>query len=129
MGTDREPMTFCNEHWTELRDAISAEGLDHLVSANPEVAVIRTIAEAENKVVDLDMFDPLMFAMWNLLSNGTRIINRPLLLMEGCPICGLLEEHERTCDNDPRCRTVEEIGTWIPKAADSARQKYEELVG
>lgn len=119
-------MEFCNEHWTELRDTIKAVGLEDKVSANADIAVIRTMADLEGSRDPL-LFDPLLFAMWNLLSNGSRIMNRPLIFMDGCPICWILEEHDRTCGNDPRCRTVEEVGSWIPKAADSARQKYDEL--
>lgn len=117
-------MEFCAKHWDGLRQAVDEQGLSHLVSANPVVAVVRGMAEASD---DPEMFDPLMFAMWNLLSNGSKIINRPLLLIDGCPICYLLDEHERTCDGDPRCRTVEEVESWTGKAAMSARQRYETI--
>jgi hypothetical protein len=117
-------MALCDDHWTELRLAVEAEGLTP--SANAEIAAIRTLAELEESD-DPAMFDPLMYAMWNMLANGSKIFNRPLLLVDGCPICHLIDLHDQSCDGDPRCRTLEEIASWPARAADSARQRAEVL--
>jgi len=121
-------MALCNDHWDELRDAVREEGLEHLESKNPETAAVRTLAEFEESD-DPEMFDPTMFAMWNMLANGSRIFGIPLLLIEGCPICWLLTEHDLNCSHKPGCRTVEEITSWPTKAADASRKRYESLVG
>lgn len=120
-------MEFCDDHWAQLRRAVAARGLDDLVSDGGAEAASRQVAEFEDNP-DWTSFDPLLYAMWNLLANGSRIFNRPLLLVDGCPICHLLDHHEATCDGDPRCRTVEEIDSWPDKAADAAHTEWRRRV-
>lgn len=124
MGT----MAFCDDHWTRLRTAIDERGLSDLVSDNGAVAASRQLDELDDGMldgtIDWPSFDPLMFAFWNLLANGSRIVGIPLVLLDDCPLCWLIIEHDRVCDGDPRCKGSAGFEEWIDKAADSAQAEW-----
>lgn len=144
-------MNVCDRHWQMLRDGVDAKGMGDLVTDQAIIAAKRTALTVEQGKDTLASFDPLLFAFFNLGSNGMHMISaagaNPLYLMtegpedpiegpkgEGrtwpkCVVCYMSIAHEITCDGDPRCTLdlVDGYDWMVDKAVEAAEAKWKEL--
>lgn len=104
-------MKFCQDHWTNLRKAIDDRGLTHLVAQGAEEAADRTIAELQGRS-NLDTWDPLMSAYWNLSSKVLERVGLAALAEDFCPMCAVQESYNWYAKNNQ---------TPPPAAADAQR--------
>lgn len=79
-------MKFCQDHWNNLREAISARGLDHLVARSGEEAIQRAEQEINNTATDAN-YDPLMSAHWMIMGNALQGSGLYLMTGDYCPLC------------------------------------------
>ena len=109
-------MKFCQPHWDTLRDAIKARGLYALVAESGQQAADNIVSELAHGPT-IDNFDPLMSAMWAIVSNLS--VNNPsVLFMDDCPLCFANREHAERCQ-DPDClEGATYYDRWIDRAAD-----------
>ena len=108
-------MKFCDDHWSKLREAIRARGLDALVTDIGEQAA-SNLVNREKSGATVNIFDPLMGAHNAILNMAMDIIRNkyqqnPLMTMAdnaehpewACPICALNwchVEHNRICTTE-----------------------------
>jgi hypothetical protein len=122
-------MQFCAAHWTTLRQALAARGIDHLVAKGGEAATAKQLDQLVQREETRENFDPLMSAHWAILGNVMMRLERAggrdlgLYIMFGgkdiCPLCAINTAHKDSC-TDPRCGLDKERGyDWmIDTAAD-----------
>lgn len=110
-------MKFCDEHWTQLRDAIKVRGLFDFVSGSGEEAVKNLVSASERPTKK--NYDPLMSAHNMIIGNAINAGGAYLLGVnpdgpEGhyCPVCEA-EKHD--------------YKGWIDLAADGVKQYIETL--
>lgn len=121
-------MRFCSDHWTGLREAIEAEGISHLIARDGQAAAANMISEAQTGL-RRENFDPLMGAHWAIINRIAD--NAPaVLFQDGCPICWIQDEHERTCIGAENGCVVtrQTFEDWIPSVAEFMREEYDRLV-
>lgn len=99
-------MKFCDKHWQELKAAIAARGLEHLVSSSG--------AECAARMQGGD-FEPLMGAMLSYVRNAVGVMG-PVVLMpndDGSDRCAACFLAGCPCEQKP-CP----FASWIDRAAD-----------
>lgn len=107
-----ELFTFCDTHWSSLREAVEARGMGHLISRDGAEAAARLSDEVTTGIVgDREGFDPLLRAWTMIIDRAFDAGLRP----DACPLC-TLDEHERTCTN-AACRA--RADEWIAGCTDS----------
>lgn len=87
-------MRFCQEHWEELKAAVSRYGMDHLVAENGQQATAHQVREltGENTLVD---FEPLLGSHNVLVNTALHLFGLSVLNPDGpdeghhCPVCML----------------------------------------
>lgn len=84
-------MRFCKKHWDEMKAAIEAQGLSHLIAADGKEALenVKTELEGGNPP-----FDPLMGSHNQLLNIALQFIGPSLMMVKPdgshrCPVCEL----------------------------------------
>ncbi|SLN50282.1 hypothetical protein [Oceanibacterium hippocampi] len=80
-------MQICMEHWGELRRAISARGLDHLVATSGEEAAEALTRQIEGEDDPRNDFDPLMNANWAIHGQYLQDVGLGALVGQKCPLC------------------------------------------
>lgn len=130
-------MNLCQAHWDRLCAAISARGLDSLVSKSGEEIHAKVTTELTQPDVDKRRtFDPLMGASFAIINNA--LSNTPAglaLLQPGedgkppCPLCYINKaRHEaaqaaRAAGQEwGRADDQAFYDGWIERAADDARE-------
>lgn len=106
-------MKICEQHWADLRAAIHAKGMSHLVASNAEEVASRLRAELEG-TADGKTFDPLMAAnnaIWAaaLERGGLYLIGPRDDGSEYCPLC------------EARDRGGQDPAQWIDGCTDAMR--------
>lgn len=86
-------MNYCQAHWDQLRTAIDAQGLGHLVTPSGSQVLTDTLAEFRGG--DKAPFDPLIHACSLVLGRAMRVFGRALFTPDEqgalrCPVCMLL---------------------------------------
>lgn len=122
-------MRFCLDHWQQLREAIAARGLEHLVAGDGQSAAAN-LASAVESGATVANFDPLIYAHNSILANAIHLAGLAVLVhdengAERCPLCFLTAAHRAQC-TDPACR-VSDFDHWIGRAADDAQRTWAEL--
>lgn len=102
----------CPRHWQELREAIDALGLGHLVAKDKADADLRMRRRLPSD------FEPLLYAWETIMRNG----------LEACGVttecfCCINEKHIATCTN-PKCATREGYITLAAKDALRAARQF-----
>ncbi len=111
-------MKFCEPHWQELKDAIRARGLWHLVASSSEAAFERAKAELGGKGT-LATYDPLMAAHWAICSRAIELGG--LYLLEG-PYCPLCELDAHTKNPDGSKSDPPQSREWIKGVSDAVER-------
>lgn len=147
-------MRICQDHWDRLREAVEQRGMADLIAPHPNRAITNLATELERGEPTLATYDPLMAAMWSVLSNATETIGQAAgastvaYLMQPedvpedacelpgangrtwprCPICYLGLAHELTC-REQRCKLPKVDGyAWmIDRAADDQLETWKKL--
>lgn len=131
---------WCQAHWDMLREEVNAQGMGDMVSANGEIAAMRTVSELKGEADTKEMFDPLMRAFWMIENRLLEGLGAAVLHPDfGCPLCRIRES--RTDDGVCKCpnpgcpnRTpgsVPDPETWIkgPDSAVTSLKQYVEKMG
>lgn len=112
-------MKMCQAHWDELKEAVRAKGLYHLVASSGQAAMERAIAEVKGDAT-LSNYDPLMAANWMICGRAIDLGGLYLLGSKEngepyCPLCELNEQVEKQNAN-----TTGKIPAtvWIEGAVD-----------
>lgn len=108
-------MKICQKHWDDLRVAIEARGLMHLVAKNGAVAG-QTIEHQLNGDQSNQNYDPLMAANFAIWTQALHSFGLEMMAPDApCPLC-YKTELESTC-TDPNCG--KQTGDmWVQFAAD-----------
>lgn len=107
---------WCQPHWDELRQAIEAKRLSHLVSRGGVAAAAMMADElAVGAARDAEGFDPLLRA-WSMINGRALEMGSGLV---GCPLC-FVQRHHDECDQ-PNCAKPLP-SEWIVGCADSLRE-------
>lgn len=126
---------WCQPHWDMLREGVEEQGLSDLVSANGEIAVMKTAGELQG-ADDLSTFDPLMRCFWMIENRILDLAGLAAMHPDfGCPICR--HDEQRTEDGrcacpDPACPGKDQPGvipsaeTWL-KGPGSAPESVREM--
>ncbi len=93
-------MRFCDSHWKELKEAIHARGLGHLIAEGGADLKAKLTAKT---------FEPLIAAHNGLVEIALGVFGLALMQGEKCPVCEL-----KTYD-------------YIAFAADGVKGAHEEL--
>lgn len=84
-------MRMCEAHWAQLRSAIEARGLGHLVSANGRELASRFASALEGED-ELANYDPLMWAYLLIVEEATNWCGLSLYMEDDlCPLCEVLK--------------------------------------
>jgi hypothetical protein len=104
---------FCLPHWEVLRTKIDEAGLGSLVAESAEEAAKKTAAMTQG-LLDIDTFEPLMYAHLCIIQNALEIGAQNILSSNGCPICLLKEV------NCPQCNIPHPdiFDDWLNKAVE-----------
>lgn len=116
-------MRMCQDHWGKLKAALDERGLGGFVAKDGEEAAKRLVGEHATEKAN---FDPLMGAYNAILARALAILGLALFVSEdegaeNCPLCMLQKGHNDHCANKECTWTYE--ATWIPGAADAAREE------
>lgn len=88
-------MKICQRHWDELRKAIDARGLSHLVKKSGQEAIAQLATELEGRGAE-NILDPLMGANNMIWSKGLEVLGLSLMTgYEKCPVCEAVSSYER----------------------------------
>ena len=101
-------MKWCQPHWEQLRAAVNAQGLGHLVKGG-EAAMAPLVAAVSGEG---EAFDPLLMAWWAI--NHQMLHDVGLEAMGRCPLCLLV------ANNRP-----ELVKDWVDGACDDVRTEAE----
>ena len=120
-------MRLCQKHWGELREAIRARGIYHLVAKDGESAMKRTVSEI-NGTADDSTFDPLMAAYWAITGRamelgGLYLMGQDENKNEYCPLCEL----DKFARNEDGSQPIPAASTqWINGCCDAQLRYCEE---
>jgi hypothetical protein len=110
---------FCDDHVAKLRAAISARGLEHLVTKSESEAVARAKAEAEGNLPE-GLYDPLLCAEHMIASKALELGGMYLLKGDYCPVCEAMVHASGTKDSNGRMITDKIVEKdWIDGPADA----------
>lgn len=143
---------MCMDHWTRLREAITARGLSALVADSGEKAASNLASEVSDGLT-VDNYDPLMSAHNAILNNSMDALGpqNALRLMTGdyCPLCVLNDLSRESWEEavkagttpgdrcpcpTPGCTVTfpaapDSYDGWIDRAADDQVGVWKSLTG
>lgn len=129
-------MKVCQPHWTELKEAIAARGLDQFVARDGAEVARRMAADGAAAEAAKASFEPLMGAHNAILSNALRIVGTDVFLLnedgsDRCPLCYLGKVEVELVAEHGRESVGLRTETWIGRAADDmlAHAKALGLIG
>lgn len=134
-------MKFCADHWTRMREAVAARGLDHHVAGDGGEAVSRMASELVDGGAGKSTFEPLMAMHWAIVGNivgATPLTMVDLIAYDGCPLCLANGRRHATfpegcgepdCDNPTRCASPTYYDEWIEYAANDQSAEHTRLFG
>lgn len=112
---------WCRPHWNELRAAITARGLDHLVARDGAAAAAQVADElTTGSARDREGFDPLLRA-WSMIAGRALEMGSGLM---GCPLC-FVQHHHDTCTQPDCLKPLP--AEWIGGCTDSLAEYAREL--
>lgn len=127
-------MKMCQEHWNMLKDEVTNQGLDKLVSANSDIAIMKLEAELKGEEDSKEIFDPLMRCNFIIMNRALELVGLQSMSPDfGCPICkfneALSEEGYCLC-NDLSCpgktTPIPRFESWLvgPESCVTIVKKY-----
>lgn len=120
-------MQFCQDHWDRLRAKITERGLSALVPESGEEAVAKVSDQLAGAPLTVDNFDPLMGAMWAIVSNLMDTFGIVVMTSPGCPLCSANRAHHEQCQ-DEECPGGEfAFDYMLDRAADDQVTTWQEL--
>lgn len=106
-------MKFCEDHWNKLRNSVTANSLDYLVSSNAKEAAVNMRR------------DPLIIANTMVIDRIIEIDGPEAIAKDICPICYVIEQTQKEADEQGIVRPVEEIEEyWIDGPVKAIRKKF-----
>ena len=126
---------FCQKHWDRLRDEVDNQGLSQYVSANAEIAIMKTTAEMRGEHTE-STWDPLLNTYYMMLARfleeaGDYLIAKALNeKVAVCPMCeamSMRSEDGRCLCGNPECEasepgSIEDFDTWFESAVQAQKQ-------
>jgi hypothetical protein len=79
-------MKICKDHWSDMRQAVTDRGLEHLVAKSGEAAFENVKRELAGQA-DKSNFDPLMASQWAIFNAFLRDAGVAGIAFDGCPLC------------------------------------------